>query len=161
MTQIPVDLEQNTLGRKKETRIYYRPLSDTNSKGEQVWIPTLPLPADPYHLNYYTKKGFKLWQPGKEPGQEELSEAQAKVTELEEQATALKEATAESETAKEEIEAEVKALEEQAANLKGQIGGVKLDSSKGKISCPLPDCSVVVKTYIGLSRHMSKIHGIK
>ena len=159
MVQIPVDLDAPNLNRKKETRIYYRQHKDPD--GNMVWIPTLPLPADPYHLNYYTKKGFKLWPPGKEPGQEELTEAQAKVTELEGQAKALKEATAESETAKAEIETEVKALEEQAANLKGQIGGVKLDSSKGKISCPEPDCTTVVKTYVGLARHMRSKHGTK
>lgn len=160
MTQIPVDLDAPELNRKKETRIYYRQLTDPTG-GEPVWIPTLPLPADPWHLNYYTKKGFKLWPPGKEPGQEELTEAQGKVTELEEQAKALKEGVAESETAKEEIEAEVKVLEERAKNLKEAIGEVKLGSSKGKISCPEPDCSFVARTYIGLARHMSKIHGIK
>ncbi len=159
MTQIPVDLDAPELNRKKETRIYYRQHKDPD--GNVVWIPTLPLPADPYHLNYYTKKGFKLWPPGKEPGQEELSEAQAKVLELEGQAKALKEATAEDEESKAALEAEVKALEEQAKSLKGAMGEVKVDTSKGKISCPESDCSVVVKTYIGLSRHMSKKHGIK
>jgi len=161
VVQIPVDIDAPELNRKKETRIYYRQLSDPNGDGERVWIPTLPLPADPWHLNYYTKKGFKLWPPGKEPGQAELSETQAKVAELEEQAKALKDGMAESETAKEEIEAEVKALEEQAANLKAQVGEVKLDSSKGKISCPEPDCSFVAKTYIGLARHMRSKHGTK
>ena len=158
MGQIPIEQENLNIGRKRETRIYYKPI---RKNGETIWRATLPLPADPYHLNYYSKKGFKLWPPGKEPGQEELTEAQEKVTELEERAKALKEGMAESETAKEGIESEVKALEGQASNLKEQIGGVKLDSSKGKISCPEPDCSVVVKTYIGLSRHMSKKHGIK
>ncbi len=159
MVQIPTDVNAPELNRKKETRIYYR--QHTNPDGEVVWIATTPLPADPWHLNYYTKKGFKLWPPGKEPGQEELSEAQAKVTELEGQAKALKEGMAESETAKEEIEADVKALEEQATNLKEQMGGVKLDSSEGKISCPLPDCTTVVKTYVGLARHMRSKHGTK
>ncbi len=119
MTQIPVDVNDPQLNRKRETRIYYR--QHTGPDGNVVWIATTPLPADPWHLNYYTKKGFKLWPPGKEPGQEELSEAQEKVSELEGQAKALKEATAESETAKEEIEAEVKALEGQAKNLKEQM----------------------------------------
>ncbi len=159
MVQIPTDVDAPELNRKKETRIYYR--QHKNPDGETVWIATMLLPADPWHLNYYTKKGFKLWPPGKEPGQEELSDVQEKVSELEEQATALKEATAESETAKEEIEAEVKALEEQAKNLKEQIGGVKVDTSKGKISCPEPDCTVVVSTYVGLARHMKSKHGTK
>ncbi len=158
--QIPTDIDDPKLNRKRETRIYYRPLSDLVN-GEVVWIPTLPLPADPWHLNYYTKKGFKLWPPGKEPGRGELTEAQEKVTELEEQAKALKEATVESEEAKAEIEAEVKVLEEQARNLKGAMGEVKLNTSKDRISCPEPDCSVTVKSYIGLSRHMSKKHGKK
>jgi len=161
VVQIPVDIDAPELNRKKETRIYYRTLTDPTG-GEPVWIPTLPLPADPWHLNYYTKKGFKLWPPGKEPGQAELSETQAKVAELEEQAKALKDGMAESETAKEEIEAEVKLLEEQAKNLKGAMAeSVKLDSSKGKISCPEPDCSFVAKTYIGLARHMRSKHGTK
>ena len=68
MTQIPIETENLSIGRKKETRIYYR--QHTDPDGNVVWIPTLPLPADPYHLNYYTKKGFKLWPPGQEPGQE-------------------------------------------------------------------------------------------
>ena len=159
MVQIPTDVNAPELNRKRETRIYYRQHIDPD--GNVVWIPTTPLPADPWHLNYYTKKGFKLWPPGKEPGQEELSEAQTKVTELEERAKALKEGMAESETAKEEIEAEVKALEGQAENLKEQMGAVKLESSKGKISCPEPDCSKVVPTYQGLARHMKSKHGTK
>ncbi len=158
MVQIPVDIDAPELNRKKETRIYYRPLSDLKN-GEKVWIPTLPLPADPWHLNYYTKKGFKLWPPGHEPGQEELAGAQEKVASLEAQAAALKSATAESEDAKAELDAEVKVLEEQAANLKGAMG--KVDSSKGKISCPEPDCTAVVKTYVGLARHMKSKHNIK
>ncbi|KKK52662.1 hypothetical protein LCGC14_3102660, partial [marine sediment metagenome] len=55
MTQIPIDIDAPELNRKKETRIYYRQHKDPD--GNIVWIPTLPLPADPYHLNYYTKKG--------------------------------------------------------------------------------------------------------
>ena len=157
MVQIPTDVDAPELNRKKETRIYYRQHADP--EGNVVWIPTLPLPADPWHLNYYTKKGFKLWPPGKEPGQEEVTVLQGQVKELEEKATSIKETTAESEEAKAELEAEVKRLEEQAKTLKGAIGEVKLD--KDRISCPEPDCSVTVKSYIGLSRHMSKVHGIK
>ena len=115
MTQIPIETDNLSIGRKKETRIYYR--QHTDPDGNVVWIPTLPLPADPYHLNYYAKKGFKLWPPGKEPGQEELNEAQEQVKELEGQAAALKEANADGEDAKAELETEVKALEEQACNL--------------------------------------------
>ncbi len=157
MTQIPVDLDAPELNRKRETRIYYKPI---RKKGQElIWRPTLPLPADPYHLNYYAKKGFKLWPPGKEPGQEELNEAQEKVAELEAQAAAIKEATASSEDAKAELDAKVKVLEEQAASLKGAIGEVKLE--QGKISCPIPDCTAVVKTYMGLARHMKSKHGTK
>jgi len=159
VVQIPTDVNAPELNRKRETRIYYRQHIDPD--GNVVWIPTTPLPADPWHLNYYTKKGFKLWPPGHEPGQEELSEAQTKVTELEGQAKALTEATAEDEESKAALEAEVKALEEQAKNLKEQMGEVNLDSSKGKISCPKPDCTTVVKTYVGLARHMKSKHGTK
>ena len=159
MTQIPIDIDAPELNRKKETRIYYRKHKDPD--GNIVWIPTLPLPADPYHLNYYTKKGFKLWPPGHEPGQEELNEAQAKVTELEDRAASIKAETTENEEVKATLAEEIRVLEEQAANLKQAMGEVKVDTSEGKISCPVTDCSVVVKTYIGLSRHMSKKHGIK
>ncbi len=159
MVQIPVDQIELNVGRKRETRIYYRP--HTNPDGEVVEIQTRRLPADPWHLNYYAKKGFKLWPQGKEPGQEELTLVQEKVASLKAQAAAIKEATAEGEDAKAELVAEVKVLEEQATNLRGAIGEVKLDSSKGKISCPEPDCSVTVKSYIGLSRHMRSKHGIK
>ena len=77
MVQIPTEIpitDENLLGRKKETRIYYRPHKNPNN--QTVWIPTLPLLADPWHTNYYAKKGFKLWPPGKEPGQEDISEVE-------------------------------------------------------------------------------------
>lgn len=159
MVQIPIDVDAPNLNRKKETRIYYRSAKD--AEGNLIWMPTLPLPADPWHLNYYTKKGFKLWPPGHEPGQEELKDTQEKIAALEEQATAIKTATAVSEDAKAGLDTEVKVLEEQARNLKSQIGKVEVDTSKGKISCPEPDCTAVVNTYIGLARHMKSKHGTK
>ena len=157
MVQIPVDRDNLNIGRKRETRIYYR--THRNPNGDVVWIPTTPLPADPWHLNYYTKKGFKLWPPGKEPGQEEMTEAHETVAELEARAAAIKEANASSEDAKAELDAEVKILEEQAATLKEAMGGVKVE--RGRISCPEPDCTAVVKTYMGLARHMKIKHEIK
>ena len=162
MVQIPVDAieeENSRMHKKKETRIYYRPATD--DQGNPIWMPTLPLPADPWHLNYYTQKGFKLWPPGQEPGQEEVSALQEQVKELEERAESIKAETTENEEVKASLEGEVKVLEEQASTLKEAMGEVKLDTSEGRISCPLPDCSVTVKSYIGLSRHMSKVHGKK
>ncbi len=66
------------IGRKKETRIYYRP--HRTLKGEQIYIPTTLLPADAWHMMYYARKGFKLWPPGQEPGQE--SQAMSAVSQV-------------------------------------------------------------------------------
>lgn len=66
------------IGRKKETRIYYRPHTDPD--GNRVWIPTNPLPADAWHMMYYTNKGFKLWPPGKEPKAESIAEQAGEVS---------------------------------------------------------------------------------
>ncbi len=66
------------IGRKKETRIYYRP--HKTLKGELIYIPTNPLPADAWHMMYYARKGFKLWPPGQEMGQE--SEAMSGVSQV-------------------------------------------------------------------------------
>ncbi len=165
MTQSPLAVEELqdpndiTQGGTRETRIYYRPARD--HEGNPIWMPTTPLPADPWHMNHYAKKGFKLWPPGEEPGQGELNTLQGQVQELEERATVLKESTAESEAAKEAVELEVKNLEEQAKTLRKAMPAGEIKAKPNAISCPVEGCATVVKTYIGLSRHMDKKHGIK
>lgn len=139
----PNAIEQGTT---KETRIYYRQatltqhfekasgkelfpatpelakeinkkvaLGEVEVKVTKIWIPTTPLPADPWHLNYYMRKGFKLWPPGQEP--EGMGD-------------------------KPPEKVEVKA----AGNV---------------ISCPVEGCSTTFKSFIGLARHMAKVHGKK
>jgi len=158
---LPIDLNDPTVNRRRERRIYYRPHygKDNEFIG---YFPTLPLPSDPYHMNYYVnKKGFKLWPPGNEPGQEEIDSMRATLTELEAQVAATKEATAETEAAKAEAEAEVKRLNEQAATLRDAIESVKIEVNDNAITCPVEGCAKIVKSYIGLARHMAKVHGIK
>ena len=53
------DANDILIGQSQETQIYYRPAKDKD--GNTIWIPTTPLPADAWHMNYYAKKGFKLW----------------------------------------------------------------------------------------------------
>jgi len=112
-TSLPIDLNDPDVNRRRERRIYYRPHYD--SKGEFMgYFPTLPLPSDAYHLNYYVnKKGFKLWPPGEEPRAESL-----KVKDL---------------------------------------GPSQPDA----ITCPVEGCNKVLKSYIGLARHMARIHSLK
>lgn len=112
---LPVDLNDPTVNRRRERRIYYRPHYDKDGK-MLGYFPTLSLPADPYHMNYYVnKKGFKLWPPGNEP-------------KVEERATIVKEVA---------------------------------PSQPDAITCPVEGCNKIVKSYIGLARHMAKVHNLK
>ena len=63
---IPLGLNDPTVNRTQETRIYYRPHYDS-AKKLLGYFPTLPLPADPTSLLKYVRKGFKLWPPVNEP----------------------------------------------------------------------------------------------
>jgi len=138
------------IGRKKETRIYYKPhnlvtfievssgkelanvpetakelkrriaLGEVKQKSERIWIPTTPLPADAWHMMYYARKGFKLWPPGEEPGQEYEHQTPEDVS--------------------------------LTAKKKGKVLN---------ISCPVEGCNKIVHSYIGLSRHMSTAHNQK
>lgn len=114
---LPLDLNSPIVNRRRERRIYYRQHFDKegNSLG---WFPTLPLPADPYHMNYYVnKKGFKLWPPGNE-SKAEVIERAAIVKEI-------------------------------------------APSQPDAITCPVEGCNKIVKSYLGLARHMAKAHNLK
>jgi hypothetical protein len=111
---LPLDLNNPTVNRRRERRIYYRPHYDKD--GKMIgWFPTLPLPADMWHMQYYANKGFKLWPPDKEP--------------------------------KAETTAPV-------------VGELK-PSQPDAITCPVEGCAKIVKSYLGLARHMAKVHSLK
>ena len=153
-----IDLNDPSVNRRRERRIYYRQHFDRegNSLG---WFPTLPLPSDPWHQTYYIKKGFKLWPPGNEPGQKEYDKVNAQVKELEDKAEAMKAATAESEAQKAELEAEVKRLQEQADTLRTAMPG-EIKAQGNVITCPVDGCNKTVSSYKGLARHMQSMHGL-
>jgi hypothetical protein len=152
-----VSLDDPSVNRRRERRIYYREHFDKS--GESMgWFPTLPLPSDPWHMTYYTRKGFKLWPPGKEPGQKEHDILQAQIKELEAKAEALKKSVEEDEASKSALESTVKELEEQASAMKTMVGPDK--SGESLISCPVSGCTKVVKSYLGLARHMKEVHGV-
>ena len=58
-------------------------LGEVEEKSEVVEIATTPLPSDAWHMNYYTKKGFRLWPKGQAPNQESQDALQARIKELE------------------------------------------------------------------------------
>jgi hypothetical protein len=60
-------------------------LGEVEEKSEVVEVATTPLPADAWHMNYYTKKGFRLWARGQAPNQETQDALQARIRELESQ----------------------------------------------------------------------------
>lgn len=110
---LPLDMNNPTVNRRRERRIYYRPHYD--KKGEFIgYYPTLPLPSDPWHMNYYVnKKGFKLWPPGEEPKGESLTKATI------------------------------------------------IESRDNAITCPVEGCNKIVNSFLGLARHMAKVHNKK
>jgi len=114
-------------------------LGEVEEKIEPTWIPTTELPADAWHMNYYVKKGFRLWKPGEEPNQESQDALQTRIKELEAQLTKV----AEVEVAKKEPTAIL-----EVSPLACQVVGC---SHFGK---PFP-------TFIGLARHMKTIHNQK
>ena len=115
---LPLDLNNPTVNRRRERRIYYRAHYD--GAGKFIgWFPTLPLPSDPYHMNYYVnQKGFKLFPPGNETNQTETVTKATVVKQLQ-------------------------------------------PSQPDAISCPVEGCNKVVKSYLGLARHMASSHKLK
>ena len=78
---LPLSLDDPTVNRSQETRIYYRPHYRIVGKERELlgYFPTLPLPADPMSMIRYVRKGFKLWPPGIEPKEERQSVQKAAV----------------------------------------------------------------------------------
>jgi hypothetical protein len=115
---LPLDMNNPTVNRRRERRIYYR--QHFTGQGESLgYFPTLPLPADPYHINYYVnKKGFKLFPPEMERKQEAGTGSAPTVGELK-------------------------------------------PSQPDAISCPVEGCNKIVRSYVGLARHMEKVHALK
>lgn len=113
-------------------------LGEVEEKSEVVEIATTPLPADAWHMNYYTKKGFRLWARGQEPNRETQDALQARIKELEAELTA---------TAKVEVANEPSIIQE--VNL---------------LACQVKGCPHSRKpfaTYLGLARHMRSQHDQK
>ncbi len=111
-------------------------LGEVEEKIEPIESATTPLPADAWHMNYYSKKGFRLWPKGKEPNQDTQDALQSRIKELEAK-------LAESPESKTEV------VSEQEVN---------------PLSCQVKGCVHYGKpfnTFIGLARHMSKVHNQK
>ena len=114
-------------------------LGEVEEKIEPIEIATTPLPADAWHMNYYVKKGFRLWPKGKEPNQASQDALQTKVKELE----------AKLAESLEKIEVASEPTAAQEVN---------------PLACQVKGCTKFGKpfnTYLGLARHMAKIHNLK
>ena len=111
--EFPMDINAPTVNRRRERRIYYRPHYD--KQGRMIgYFPTLPLPADAWHINYYSRKGFKLEMPrGELPASESVSPP------------------------------------------------IDIKRDGDTISCPIEDCAKVVNSFLGLARHMARVHNMK
>ncbi len=115
-------------------------LGEVEEKIEPIEIATTPLPADAWHMNYYVKKGFRLWPRGKEPNQETQDALLARIKELEAK-------LAESPEEKTEVASESAVAQE-----------------VNPLACQVKGCSKFGKpfnTFLGLARHMSKKHNQK
>jgi len=115
-------------------------LGEVEERKEPVEIATTPLPADAWHMNYYTKKGFRLWPKGKEPNRETQDALLTKIKELE---TRLAEAS--------EPKTEV-------------ASGSVVAEGVNPLACQVNGCPHSGKpfaTYLGLARHMRSKHDQK
>ena len=114
-------------------------LGEVEEKIEPIEIATTPLPADAWHMNYYVKKGLRLWPKGKEPNQESQDALLARIKELEAKLAEPPEKT--------EVVSEPAVAQE-----------------VNRLACQVKGCSKFGKpfnTFLGLARHMSKIHNQK
>ena len=119
-------------------------LGEVEEKTEQVWMPTTPLPSDAWHMNYYVKKGFKLWPPGQEPNQETQDALQARIKKLEAELI------------------EEKADRERAGVVDSPVRVSKVEVNP--LACQIKGCSSFGKpfpTFLGLARHMRSKHDQK
>ena len=112
-------------------------LGEVEEKREVVEIATTPLPADAWHMNYYTKKGFRLWPKGKEPNRESQDALLDRIKELEAK-------LAEPPETKAEVAHEPTTAQE-----------------VNPLACQVKGCSFIGKTFIGLARHMRSKHDQK
>ena len=112
-------------------------LGEVEEKTEPIEIATTPLPADAWHMNYYVKKGFRLWPKGKEPNQGTQDALLSRIKELEAR-------LAESPEAKTEVASEPVAAQE-----------------VNPLACQVKGCSFVGRSFLGLARHMRSIHNLK
>ena len=113
---LPIDINNPEVNRRRERRIYYREHFDKDHKSIG-WFPTLLLPSDMWHMQYYAQKGFRLSPPSVQIGTEQQAVAPT-------------------------------------------VGELKPSQPDG-IACPVEGCTKIVKSYIGLARHMSKAHALK
>ncbi len=113
-------------------------LGEVEEKIEPIEIATTPLPADAWHMNnYVNQKGFRLWPKGNEPNQDTQDALQARIKELEAKLA---------ESPEKETVAGVPARE------------------VNPLACQVAGCSHYGKpfnTFLGLARHMSKVHNQK
>ena len=112
-------------------------LGEVEERIEPVEIATTPLPADAWHMNYYTKKGFRLWPKGKEPNQETQDALHARIKELEAK-------LAESPEPKTEV-----------------VSGPVVAEGVNPLVCQVKGCSFIANSFIGLARHMRSKHDQK
>ncbi len=110
-------------------------LGEVEEKSEVVEIATTPLPADAWHMNYYTKKGFRLWPKGQEPNQETQDVLQARIKKLEVELA---------DAASKEV-------------VKESVSAVEVNP----LACQVKGCKFVATTFLGLARHMRSKHDQK
>ncbi len=113
-------------------------LGEVEEKSEVVEAATTPLPADAWHMNYYVKKGFRLWAKGQAPNQETQDALQARIKKLEAELA---------EVASKEVAEEV-------------VSAVEVNP----LACQVKGCPNFGKpfaTYLGLARHMRSKHDQK
>jgi len=116
-------------------------LGEVEEKIEPIEIATTLLPADAWHMNYYVnQKGFRLWPRGKEPNQESQDALLDRIKELEAK-------LAESPESKTEVASEP-AVTQEVNPLACQVKGC-------------PKFGKPFNTFLGLARHMSKVHNQK
>ena len=110
-------------------------LGEVEEKHGVVEIATTPLPADAWHMNYYAKKGFRLWAKGQAPNQESQDALQDRIKKLEAE---LAEAAS-----KEVVEESVSVVE------------------VNPLACQVKGCKFKATTFLGLARHMRSKHDQK
>ncbi len=112
-------------------------LGEVEEKREVVEIATTSLPSDPWHMQYYVKKGFRLYPKGQAPNQESQDALQNRIKELEAKL------------------AESPEIKTEVANESGVVQEVN------PLACQVKRCSFKATTFLGLARHMRSKHDQK